>query len=112
MLSQTVEYAWRAAVYPAEKPGMPQTNEQIATVTKVPAAYLSTVLQSLNRSRPVHAHRGIRGGFSLARSPNDRTILEVVNAVDPIQRIRICPLGLKSHGARLCPLKAVAHSSP
>jgi hypothetical protein len=24
--------------------------------------------------------------------------------VDPIQRIRVCPLGLKSHGVRLCPL--------
>jgi DNA-binding IscR family transcriptional regulator len=32
------------------------------------------------------------------------TILEVVNAVEPIGRIRECPLGLAAHGARLCPL--------
>jgi DNA-binding IscR family transcriptional regulator len=32
------------------------------------------------------------------------TILDVVNAVEPIARIRQCPLGLKNHGIRLCPL--------
>jgi DNA-binding IscR family transcriptional regulator len=32
------------------------------------------------------------------------TILEVVNAVEPVQRIRTCPLGLAAHGVHLCPL--------
>ncbi len=40
----------------------------------------------------------------LTRSPEKLNILEVVNAVDPIRRIRTCPLGLKSHGVRLCAL--------
>jgi Rrf2 family transcriptional regulator, nitric oxide-sensitive transcriptional repressor len=31
-------------------------------------------------------------------------VLDVINAVDPIRRIRTCPLGLKSHGEQLCPL--------
>src|SRR5690242_19101215 len=104
MLSQTVEYALRAAVYLAGQRGSPQTNEQIAVATKVPAAYLSKVLQSLNRAGLVQAQRGVRGGFLLARATEELTVLEVVNAVDPIQRIKVCPLGLKSHGVRLCPL--------
>ena len=104
MLSQTVEYALRAAVYLAGQTGAPQTNVQISMATKVPAAYLSKVLQSLSRAGLVQAQRGVRGGFLLARSPDELTILEVVNAVDPIQRIKVCPLGLKSHGVRLCPL--------
>lgn len=36
--------------------------------------------------------------------PGELTILEAVNAVEPIQRLKTCPLGLVSHGARLCPL--------
>jgi hypothetical protein len=32
------------------------------------------------------------------------TVLDVINAVDPVKRIRECPLGLKSHGGNLCPL--------
>jgi len=33
------------------------------------------------------------------------TILAIVNALSPLERIRSCPLGLKSH-KKLCPLHA------
>lgn len=72
--------------------------------TKVPQAYLSKVLQALSRGGVVHSQRGIGGGMSLVKAPNELTILDVVNAVEPIARIRQCPLGLKAHGVRLCPL--------
>jgi Rrf2 family protein len=104
MLSQTVEYALRAAVYLADQAPEPRTAEQIAEVTLVPQAYLSKVLQSLARAGLVTSQRGLHGGFLLARSADELTILEVVNAVDPIRRIRTCPLGLSAHGVRLCPL--------
>jgi DNA-binding IscR family transcriptional regulator len=42
--------------------------------------------------------------MTLAKRASELTILEVVNAVDPIQRIRTCPLGLAEHGVRLCAL--------
>ena len=42
--------------------------------------------------------------MTLTKSPAEVTILEVVNAVEPIQRIRTCPLGLAAHGVHLCPL--------
>jgi DNA-binding IscR family transcriptional regulator len=42
--------------------------------------------------------------MTLTKTPRELTILEVVNAVEPIQRIRTCPLGIPMHGARLCPL--------
>ena len=104
MLSQTVEYALRAMVYLAASDDDPQPTEQIAEKTKVPAPYLAKVLQNLTRKGLVRSQRGVRGGFLLARRPDDITILDVVNAVEPIQRIKTCPLGLKSHGVRLCPL--------
>ena len=42
--------------------------------------------------------------MSLVKTPEQLTILEVVNAVEPIQRIRTCQLGLAAHGTHLCPL--------
>ena len=42
--------------------------------------------------------------MTLAKPAEKITILQVVNAVEPIQRIRTCPLGLAAHGVRLCPL--------
>lgn len=38
----------------------------------------------------------------LVDSANEVTILEVINAVEPIRRFHECPLGL--HGKKLCPL--------
>ena len=104
MFSQTVEYALRAIVHLADQAPNPCTTEQIAKATKVPQAYLSKVLQSLRQSSVVHSQRGIGGGISLVKTPEELSLLEVVNAVDPICRINTCPLGLKGHGANLCPL--------
>lgn len=104
MFSQTVEYALRAVVYLASAESAARTTDQIAAATLVPRAYLSKVLQGLRRSGIITSQRGVGGGTMLTRSPAEVTILEVVNAVEPIQRIRTCPLGLAAHGVHLCPL--------
>lgn len=104
MFSQTVEYALRAVVHLADQAPEARTTEQIAKATRTPPAYLSKVLQGLKRAGLVRSQRGVGGGVALARKPEELTILEVVNAVDPIQRINECPLGLAAHGVRLCPL--------
>ncbi len=104
MLSQTVEYALRAVVHLAIRAPEPQTTAAIAETTQVPTAYLAKVLQGLKEKNIVHLQRGIGGGVTLAQSVETLTILDVVNAVDPIQRIKRCPLDLKSHGVRLCAL--------
>jgi Rrf2 family protein len=104
LISQTVEYALRAVVHLASETPAARTTDQVARATRVPRAYLSKVLQSLRRAGLVHSQRGIGGGMTLTKSPAEITILEVVNAVEPIQRIRTCPLDLAAHGAHLCPL--------
>ena len=104
MFSQTVEYALRAVIFLADRAPTACTTDQIAEATRVPKPYLSKVLQGLVKSGLVHTQRGVGGGVTLTRSPGELTILDVVNAVEPIQRIRTCPLGIKTHGVNLCPL--------
>lgn len=104
MFSQTVEYALRAVVDLAQHAPGSRTTDQIHETTKVPKAYLSKVLQGLCRSGIVHSQRGIGGGMVLLKMPAELTILEVVNSVEPLQRIQNCPLGLEAHGTHLCPL--------
>ena len=104
MLSDTVEYALRAVVLLASEPDQPMTTAVIAERTQVPAAYLAKILQGLTREGVVRSQRGVGGGITLVKSPGELSILEVVNAVEPLQRIRTCPLKLKSHGVKLCPL--------
>lgn len=104
MFSKTVEYALRTVVHLADRAPAMRTTRQIAEATRVPAPYLAKVIQSLQRAGLLVAQRGVGGGVCLAKDPADLTILEVVQAVDPIRRIDRCPLGLVSHGVRLCPL--------
>lgn len=103
-ISQTAEYALRAVVWLAIEPDRAVGTPRIARATKVPAGYLSRVLQSLARAGLVTSNPGRSGGFRLARLPKDISVLDVVNAVDPIRRIDKCPLNIDDHGLNLCPL--------
>lgn len=104
MLSQTAEYALRAVVALANRDGEGRTTQEIAEESHIPPDYLSKVLGLLARSGLVHSQRGRGGGFQVARPLNELTVLEVVTAVDPLRRIKTCPLGLSAHGENLCPL--------
>lgn len=104
MFSQTTEYALRAVTHLAGQEGVAApTTAQISRATQIPSNYLAKVLRSLSRAGLVHSQRGPGGGHKLARNPADLTVLQVVNAVDPLTRIQSCPLGLEHH-RDLCPL--------
>lgn len=104
MLSQTAEYALRAIVVLATCKRSTRTTFDISRHTQVPLDYLSKILNSLARAGLVSGQRGPGGGFQLVRPATQITVLEVVTAVDPLKRIKNCPLGLPAHGENLCPL--------
>jgi Rrf2 family protein len=107
MFSQKAEYALRAIVWLAEhiEEG-PVSNQQIAEGTQVPATYLAKILQQLVRAELVTSRRGAGGGFDLVANPAKLTVLDVVKSVDPIERYADCPLKLKGHEKKRCPMHA------
>ena len=104
MVTQTAEYALRAAVWLAQQPMLPASSASIAQATQIPRRYLHHVLQALVHAGLVCSYPGPGGGYQLARAPEAITILDIINAVSPLPRIRQCPLGLTGHGTHLCPL--------
>ncbi len=107
MFSQTAEYALRAVIYLAQNQSDGAIDSQrIADATQVPPSYLAKILQDLARTEILHSKRGVGGGFRLTVSPDDLSILDVINAVDPFQRITGCPLKLPAHCETLCPMHA------
>jgi Rrf2 family protein len=104
VFSRTAEYALRAIVTMAQNESSANTAQEIARQSQVPLDYLSKVMNLLVRGGIVHAQRGRGGGFTLARPAGQMTVLDVVNAVDPIARIRSCPLHLRAHAVKMCPL--------
>jgi Rrf2 family protein len=93
MFSQTVEYALRAMVQLAAEAPEACTTQQIAESTHVPGAYLAKVLQSLRRGGLIISRRGVGGGVKLSRPPKRISLLDVINAVEPLERSIETPKG-------------------
>lgn len=104
ILSDASEYGLRAVVWLAQRPRQAHKTREIAAGTRTAPGYLIKALQALSRAEILSGQRGSHGGFTLLRDPAGLSILEVVNAVDPIEHITTCPLGLDVHGEQLCPL--------
>jgi len=104
LVSQSTEYALRAVVFLASDPGRMHSAAEISEKTGVPVHYLGKVLKQLVRSGILRARRGPGGGFVIAASPDNVTVLDIVSAIDPIAHVTRCPLGEGLHPAVLCPL--------
>lgn len=104
MFSQTTEYALRAMACLAMRPEELMPTPTLAEQTKVPPNYLAKVLQQLAAAKLITGRRGVGGGYKLAKSSGEIKLLDVINAVTTVSRIESCPLGLASHGSRLCAL--------
>ncbi|MFI6324932.1 RrF2 family transcriptional regulator [Nonomuraea sp. NPDC050556] len=60
----------------------PVTTARLAAFYDLPPAYLNKQLQALVRAGLLTSTSGPRGGFRLARKPEDITVLDVVTAIE------------------------------
>lgn len=105
MFSQTTDYALRSVAHLANCREGESTVPDMAQAIQVNVPYLRKVINKLCDAGIVEAQRGKGGGITLKSDPDQLTILDVVNATEPIQRIQGCPLGLPDH-MELCSLHA------
>ncbi|MCG8468352.1 MAG: Rrf2 family transcriptional regulator [Gemmatimonadetes bacterium] len=101
MLSQTAEYALRAAVELSERyEEGPIRVDDIASRLAVPRNYLSKILHALAKDGLLRSTRGPSGGFELARPPSKIPIEDVIRPFDPglVSGARACLLGRKACG--------------
>jgi len=99
MISKTALHAVRATVALAERPGEFQGAGSIAERIGAPQNYLGKLLQSLVQHGVVKSQKGMRGGFQLARSPDEITLLDIVEPVDHVSRWEGCFMGHSSCSA-------------
>jgi Rrf2 family protein len=93
MLSQTAEYALRAALYLAQDPTRTARVGELAEALAVPQNYLSKTLHQLARTGILASTRGKHGGFRLSRPPEDIQLFEIVAPFERIADQRECLLG-------------------
>lgn len=113
MISHTAEYALRAVVFLAQhyRSSSAQTAQEISFATQVPLPYLSKILNGLVRTKMVTSQRGLGGGFALATNPQKLTLLEIIDAVEPLRPLDHCPPGLDRKKGNTCPLHSILTES-
>ncbi len=82
-----------------------KTRRQIASVMDIPARYATQILADLVRHGLLTAVAGPDGGYSLARPPNEITLLDVVDAVEGPTLLDTCVLrGGPCDWTEVCPV--------
>jgi len=90
-LTRAADYAVRVMVHLAGLPvGTRTTRDELAAHGDVPEHFLSKILQSLARSGLIAAHRGMMGGYELARPAESVTLLDVVEAMEGPLVLNVC----------------------
>ena len=55
-------------------------------------------MQTLTQKGLLTSYKGPKGGISLARSPQELTVLQVVEAIDGVEFLQKCVVGMPSCG--------------
>jgi Rrf2 family protein len=85
------EYGIFGIMYLASQPaGRITPLSEISENQKVPEKFLAKIFQSLSRSGLIRSHRGVKGGFTLGKQPEDITIKEVVESIQGPYYISKC----------------------
>ena len=83
MLAQKTRYALRSLLYLAEKAdGSPVRLATIADTQQVPPKYLELIMLDLKKGGLVRSARGPRGGYVLARDPEQISFGEIVRVIE------------------------------
>ena len=106
-LSQTAGYAIQALCCLAKTHPQLMVAKDISVCTGIPLPYLSKFIHTLKDSSLIEAKRGYQGGFTLARPAEGISLLAVAHAVDGLDILPHCMLGLPTCTAeRSCPTHA------
>jgi len=116
-ISKKAEYALRALVAMARPPARSWSIHELAAGERIPIKFLEQILLALRRGGILNSKRGVGGGYTLVRPPDEVRLGEVVAIFDgalapipcaaerPGERCscpdpRTCPLRLMMTGVR------------
>jgi Rrf2 family protein len=86
-ITRQADYATRAVLFLARhRNGKHIATSQVAKEQSIPSSFLPKIISQLSVAGLLNATRGARGGITLAREPQQITLMEVIEAIDgPIQ---------------------------
>ena len=82
-LTRGADYGTLGILYLAKQPrDRVVLISEVAEAQRVPESYLAKIFQDLAKAGLVRSHRGARGGFTLARPPEEITLRQVIEAIE------------------------------
>lgn len=107
-LNQATDYSLRVVLFLTRSgQGEIVTAKTLSESEEIPMRYLLKIIRSLVKAGILHSHRGIEGGYSLAKAPENITILDVVEAIEGPIRINRCledKAYCSKHWCHSCPM--------
>ncbi len=108
-ITRQADYALRAVIFLARMDGDEKASTStIAEKQKIPPSFLAKIVSQLSLAGLIQTSRGARGGVSLAKKPEEISVLDVIEAIDgPVLLNECagnpenCPFGLN------CPLQHI-----
>ena len=82
-ITNAADYAIRAMIHMACLPeeGVALRTD-IAAANKIPPSFSAKILRNLTKAGLLRSARGVHGGFTLARSTTDISLLDIVEAIE------------------------------
>ncbi len=85
------EYGMFGVLYLASKPGNEVTPlSDISETQHIPEKFLAKIFQSLSKAGIIRSHRGVRGGFTLARSADEISVKDVLETIQGPYHLMKC----------------------
>ncbi|MBD3402038.1 Rrf2 family transcriptional regulator [candidate division GN15 bacterium] len=85
------EYGMFGVLYLAEQdPNKVVPLSEISEAQNIPEKFLAKIFQSLSKSGIIRSHRGVRGGFTLARDPKEISVKDVLETIQGPYHLMKC----------------------
>ncbi len=89
-ITRKADYAVRCVLYLSRNPDRAASVDEVSREMSVPKPFLAKILQRLMKTGIVNSTRGVKGGFQLAKNPENINLLDVVEAIDGAVAMNIC----------------------
>ncbi len=110
-ISRLTDYGIVLMSHMAADPARQHNAAELAVEARLPAPTVSKLLRMLGRDGLLASHRGVKGGYSLTRAPQQITVADVIRALEGPIALTTCnsdALGECEH-EQLCPVRGHWH---
>jgi FeS assembly SUF system regulator len=89
-MTKQTDYGFVLLSHLAQAPERVVNAPDLAAETRLPVPMVSKILKLLARHELLRSHRGVKGGYSLARPAADLTAAEIVRALEGPVALTVC----------------------